>query len=326
MKSSIRTTLVLLASATLAACARDGATAPGGAASSVLPAVRRVVVISVDGLRGDAVGAMPALAALRDRALWTDSMQTVVPSLTVPGHLAMFTGRDVTAFGIRSNALDEAAGYALVMNGASTLFQWTHGAGGRSVALVTSSLVPTADLDAARSFLGIDQLEVLGSSLDEIRARAIAVATAADAPTLLFVHLPTVDYAGHTWGWIRADVAAAGGSDVLDDHYLDAARAADATIDAIRAALEAAIQNGDAALVVTADHGGGHGEHCVADIAATREHCTSQPGDLTIPFFLVAKEAPVGRLAGHPAITQVAASVGALLRLAVPERAGAAVR
>ena len=75
----------------------------------------------------------------------------------------------------------------------------------------------------------------------------------------------------------------------------------------------------------TADHGGGHGEHCVAGMVASREHCTSQPGDRTIPFILLVKGA-TGRLPGEPSITQVAGTVGALLRLDVPARAGAPVR
>src|SRR3954470_12924983 len=71
------------------ACTLD-ALGLGSGAASTLPAVNRVVVVSIDGLRGDAVSKMPALAALESRAAWTDSMQTVVPSLTVPGHLSMF--------------------------------------------------------------------------------------------------------------------------------------------------------------------------------------------------------------------------------------------
>ena len=325
MPSSTRSALALVAGALLVACARDGATAPGAAARTTLPAVRRVVLVSVDGLRADAVAAMPALSALRDRALWTDSMQTVVPSLTVPGHLTMFTGRDVTALGITTNTLDQSAGYELVMNGASTMFQWVRGIGGTSAALVASSLVPATDLETARSFLGVDQLGIVDGNLDDLRARALALATAADAPTLLFVHIPSVDYAGHDFGWIRSDTTAAGGADLLGARYLDAARAADGVVDAIRVALQPAIDAGDVALVVTADHGGGHGEHCVAGIVASREHCTSQPGDRTIPFVLLVKGAS-GRLRGEPSITQVAGTVGALLRLDVPARAGPPLR
>ena len=318
--------LGLVLCATLGACASDSATAPGTAAySGALPAVRRVVVVSIDGLRGDAVAAMPALSALEARAAWTDSMQTVVPALTVPGHLSMFTGRDVTTIGITSNTLDQQSGLALAMNGASTMFEWVKGAGGRSVALVAGSLVPASELESARAYFGLDEVTAVDGNLDDLRAKAIARATAPDAPTLLFVHIPTVDYAGHDFGWIRPD-ALDPSHDVLGAAYVDAARAADAVVGDLWRALQPAVDAGDVALIVTADHGGGHGEGCKASVAAYREHCTNSAADRTIPFVLVARDVAAGRLAGRPSITQVAPTVGRLLRVTVPARAGAALR
>ncbi|NUQ21111.1 MAG: hypothetical protein HOQ09_09140 [Gemmatimonadaceae bacterium] len=320
-------TLGLVLSATLVACASDGATAPGTAAyNGALPAVRRVVVISIDGLRGDAVQDMPNLVALRARGAWTDSMQTVVPSLTVPGHLAMFTGRDVTAFGVTSNTLDQQAGTALSMNGASTMFQWVKGAGGTSAALVASSLVPASQLEEARSYFGLDAVTAVDGNLDDLRTRAVASATSAYAATLLFVHIPTVDWAGHDYGWIRTDVGGVGGSDVLGDRYIAAARAADDVVGAVWRALQPAIESGEVALLVTADHGGGHGAGCKTGVPAAREHCTSDPADRTIPFLLLSRGAAIGRLAGRPTNTQVAPTVGRQLRVAVPSRAAAALR
>lgn len=318
--------LGLVLCATLGACASDAATAPGTAAySGALPAVKRVVVVSIDGLRGDAVSAMPVLAALTRRGAWTDSMQTVVPALTVPGHLSMFTGRDVTTIGITSNVLDQQSGVELAMNGASTMFEWVKGAGGRSVALVASSLVPPSQLESARAYFGLDEVTAVDGNLGDLRAKAVARATAADAPTLLFVHIPTVGYAGHDFGWIRAD-ASDPSRDVLGDAYLDAARAADAVVGDLWAALQPAVDAGDVAFVVTADHGGGHGEGCKVSVAAYREHCTNSAADRTIPFVLVARDVAAGRLAGRPSITQVAPTVGRLLRVTVPARAGSALR
>ncbi|HEX8849769.1 MAG TPA: alkaline phosphatase family protein [Gemmatimonadaceae bacterium] len=317
--------LGLVLCATLGACASDAATAPGTAAyDGALPAVKRVVVVSIDGLRGDAVSAMPALAALAQRGAWTDSMQTVVPALTVPGHLSMFTGRDVTTIGITSNTLDQQAGVELAMNGASTMFEWVKGAGGRSVALVASSLVPASQLESARAYFGLDEVTAVDGDLGDLRAKAIARATTTDAPALLFVHVPTVDYAGHDFGWIRTDASTS--RDVLGDAYLAAARAADAVVGDLWAALQPAVDAGEVAFIVTADHGGGHGEGCKVSVAAYREHCTNSPADRTIPFVLVARDVAAGRLAGRPSITQVAPTVGRLLRVTVPARAGSALR
>jgi predicted AlkP superfamily pyrophosphatase or phosphodiesterase len=280
-------------------------------------------VISIDGLRGDALQYMPNATALRARALWTDSMQTVVPSLTVPGHLSLFTGRDVTAFGITTNKLDQAAGLALVLNGATTMFQWVKSKGGTSAALVGKSLVAPADLEQARAFFGIDELHAVTANLDTLRDQAIALATRPNAPTLLFVHIPTVDFAGHDFGWIRPDAGTPGSGDVLGAEYLDAVRGADVVVDAIWKALQQSVDAGDVALIVTADHGGGHGEGCVAGIPASREHCTMHPADRTIPFMLLAKGVAGNRLAGQPTIVQVAPSVGKMLGASPSSGAGA---
>ena len=318
------TTLALLTGATLTACTSASSVAPGSTMN--LPSVHRVVVISIDGLRGDALQYMPAASALRGRAMWTDSMQTVVPSLTVPGHLSMFTGRDVTTLGITTNTLDQAAGLALVINGATTMFQWVKSIGGTSVALVGKSLVPPSDLEQARSFFGIDEVLSVTANLDTLRDQAITLATRPNAPTLLFVHIPTVDYAGHDFGWIRPGAATAAGGDVLGAEYLSAVRDADVVVDAIWKAIEQSVDAGDVALVVTADHGGGHGEGCVAGMPEAREHCTAAPEDRTTPFLLVAKGVPGRRLTGRPTIMQVAPSVAKMLGVSPPTASGIALR
>ena len=317
--------LALFACATLAACATDSSTAPGSTPTVPLPSVTRVVVISIDGLRGDALAYMPSASALRERAMWTDSMQTVVPSLTVPGHISMFTGRDVTAIGITSNTLDQSAGLALAINNATTMFQWVKTSGGTSAALVGESLVGASDLEQARAFFGIDEVHSVTSNLDTLRDRAIALATQPNAPTLLFVHIPTVDFAGHDYGWIRPDVSGAASGDVLGIEYLNAVRGADGVVSAVWHALEQSVDAGDVALVVTADHGGGHGEGCVAGMPAIREHCTSQSADRTIPFLLLAKGVSGQRLEGRPTIMQVAPSIARMLGAAPPKGSGVAL-
>src|SRR5688572_6554256 len=103
--AEIRAPCAILLAATIAFAAAGCGIAPGEPES--LPA-RRVVLVSIDGLRADALGEMPGLSALRERAQWTDSMLSVVPSVTVPGHLSLFSGRDVTAFGVTTNTLDES--------------------------------------------------------------------------------------------------------------------------------------------------------------------------------------------------------------------------
>ncbi len=305
--------LICVALATLS-CAESTAPRP-----SVLPAVRRVVVVSVDGLRGDALAQMPALSALAANGAWTDSMQTVIPSLTVPGHVSLFTGRDVTKLGITTNTLDASAGLALAINGATSMFQWTRNAGSTSAALVGTSILPATDVEQAKTFFGIDEVVSVGLDLGAIREQALTLLARSAPPTLTFVHIPTVDFAGHDHGWTPDGGASLGAE------YLAAVVAADAVIGEIITALRPAIDRGEVAVIVSADHGGGHGEGCAVGMPASREHCTAHPGDVTIPFVLVARELRTGRIGGRPTITQVAPTVARLLRLAAPRAVSAPV-
>lgn len=280
--------------------------------------VRRVVLVSVDGLRADALERMPALSALRARAQWSDSMMTVVPSLTVPGHLSLFSGRDVTTMGVSTNSLDESAAVALLVNGATSIFQWVRSSGGTSTAIIGGALVPVAQLATAKAFFGLDALIAAPEATRTIIDQAIAVAAGPTAPEMLFVHISAVDAAGHASGWIAANGA-------LTPAYAAAVADVDRELARLIATLEPAIAAGETALAITADHGGGHGDGCVAGIPATHEHCTAHEGDRRIPWLLVAQGVTPGRLAGRPAITQVAGTLANLLKISRPTQVGAAL-
>ena len=282
------------------------------------PPVHRVVLVTVDGLRADALAHMPALSALRARAQWSDSMQTVVPSLTVPGHLSLFSGRDVTTLGLTTNSLDETAALALLMNGATSIFQWVRSSGGTSTAIIGGSLVPPSQLETAKAFFGLNSLISAPEATSSIVNQAIGVATDASAPTILFVHISAVDAAGHSAGWVD-------GNGSLTAAYVAAVADVDAGLARLISALDPAIAAGEVALAITSDHGGGHGEGCVAGIAATHEHCTAHDADRRIPWLLVGASVTPGRLIGNPSITQGAATLANLLKITRPTQTGSAL-
>jgi arylsulfatase A-like enzyme len=299
-----RPTLVLALAAACALGACDAALPP-----TPHPTVARVVLVSVDGLRGDALAAMPTVAALAARGAWTDRMTTVVPAVTVPAHVSMLTGRDVTALGLRDNDVDSTAVLALIFAGASTVFDWTRGAGGTTHAVAGGTLVPPDMRDEAQLLFGVDSLAATDAAAEEIAGRAVEIATRATPPMLLFVHLPDADAAGHTSGWIDPGTS----PPALAAGYLAALQRVDDAIARLWQAVAAEVEAGRVAFVVTSDHGGGHGDGCVADIPAHREHCTAADGDRLVPFVLVARAVPPGRLADGARITQVGPTVGALL-------------
>ena len=280
------------------------------------PPVQRVVLVSIDGLRADALEHMPVLSALRARAQWSDSMMTVVPSLTVPGHLSMFSGRDVTTLGVTTNSLDESAALTLMLNGATSIFQWVRASGGTSTAIIGGALVPVSQLATAKAFFGLDALVAAPEATSSIVDQALTVAVDPAAPKMLFVHLSAVDAAGHALGWIDANGA-------LTTGYRAAAADVDTQLARLISALDPAIAAGQVALAITADHGGGHGNGCVAGIPAVQEHCTAHPGDRRIPWLLVAHGVSAGRLPGQPSITQIAPTLASLLRITRPNQTAA---
>jgi arylsulfatase A-like enzyme len=257
---------------------------------------------------------MPTLATLAQRAVWTDAMQTVLPALTLPAHLSMLSGRDVTEYGITQNTMDAGIAAVMRLNGMTPMFAWAHAAEMRSAAVAGMSLIPAAQRAEAQAFFGVDTLIATDGDAPALANAAIALLRADTSVRMMFIHFPDADFAGHTYGWI-------GGDGVHTAAYRAALARVDSAIASVWNEIATSVDAGHTALVVTADHGGGHGEGCNTGEAPTHTHCTAHPGDHLIPFVLVARDATPGRIAGETTITQVAPTVGALLGLPIPERA-----
>jgi predicted AlkP superfamily pyrophosphatase or phosphodiesterase len=314
--------LLALALAALSAC--SDAAAPTGETAPALRA-SRVVLVSVDGLRADALSHMPQLRSLAATGTWTDAMRTVLPSLTVPGHLSMLSGRDVTTFGINTNSLDSTAAIRFVFGGATTVFEWVRAAGMHADAVAGASLVAPELVSSAQSFFSVDTMVATDLDANAVTTSALARLADGTPPDLLFVHYPDADVAGHDHGWIVPGVPAANGGDSLGTQYIAAVARIDAAIATLHAALAAEIAAGHTALIVTADHGGGHGEGC-SELPSYREHCSSATADITVPFILVARDAPALQLTTVPTVQQVAPTIAAMLGVAKPRAATEGMR
>jgi predicted AlkP superfamily pyrophosphatase or phosphodiesterase len=246
---------VFLAAALLAAAACARAPEP---AAPALPAARvpHVVVVSVDGLRPDALAAAPAPNLLRLAAEGAAAREarTVLPSRTLPSHASMLTGLSPAAHGITWND-DRVRREGRV--GVPTVFSLLEEAG-----------VPTA------AFFGKSKLRHLilpGAPAVARGPRGDAVALAPEIvaevehhlrfhrPAFLFVHLSDPDLAGHGFGWMRGP-------------YRWGVRRSDAAVERIRRAAVEAF-GGRVVLIVTSDHGG-HG----------RDHGSAAPEDVLIPW------------------------------------------
>jgi predicted AlkP superfamily pyrophosphatase or phosphodiesterase len=209
------------------------ATAP---ATKPVPAVRRVILISVDGLRPDLIfrGGCIHIAALLDSGTFTLWARTCDVPFTLPSHASMLTGVKPSRHGIEENEyrLDHFPAVPTLFDaarekGLSTAF--VAGKGKLKVLCRPGSV--THDLAE-------DQPD------DEVADRAVALLKT-HRPELMVVHFRGVDYGGHFGEW---------GS----PKQIAALRPIDDGVGKIVAAVDAADGGlaGETVILLTADHGG----------------------------------------------------------------------
>jgi arylsulfatase A-like enzyme len=307
--TSLRNTLLALAALVVAGCA-ELKMAP---VTEYPATAQRVILVSLDGVRADALPHLPTVLALTQRGVWTDAMQTVVPALTLPAHLSMLSGRDVTQYGITQNAMDAGVAAVMRINGITPMFAWARASEMRSAAVAGMSLIPPSQRALAQAFFAVDTLVATDGDAPPLVGAAIALLRADTSVRMMFIHFPDADFAGHSYGWI-------GDGGAHTAAYRAALARVDSAIATLWSEIAPSVDAGHTALIVTADHGGGHGVGCNTGEIPTHTHCTAHPGDRLVPFVLVARDAAHGRLTGELAITQVAPTVGALLGLPIPER------
>jgi predicted AlkP superfamily pyrophosphatase or phosphodiesterase len=252
---------------------------------------RHVILVSIDGLRADAIEASNArtLTRLLAEGSGTLSAQTILPSKTLPSHASMLTGVVPATHGITWNS-DETDEYGVVS--VPTIFQLAHEAGYRTAAFFSKKkfnhLIIEGSLDEVRvpRFGLVPASRTVGEAIQYMRR---------EQPNLLFVHIAEADFMGHRIGWMSMP-------------YRWGVREADAAVGALLEAAKKTYGADNFTLIVTADHGG-HG----------RDHGTDATTDTTIPWISYGQ----GIRPGHPITGQVhtmdtAATVLRVLGVPVP--------
>ena len=230
-------------------CGGSDPTAPSVQATPTPPPpAPRVLVLSVDGLRPDAIfaAATPAIRELVARVSSTMAAQTINPSNTLPSHVSMLTG--VTPAVHRVTWDDYLPGNGRLT--VQTVFTAAKLAGKRSAMVVGKekfqTLKDAGSLDAA-VFTPMGDQVVANQAILQIDAGF----------DLVFVHFADVDLTGHDKQWMSAA-------------YLERVSQADAAIGRILRAVPSHMT-----VILSADHGGsglGHG--------------TSNPLHMTIPWVI----------------------------------------
>lgn len=221
-----------------------------------IPAVRHVVIISIDGLRPDRLllADAPVLHGLIKTGSYSMWARTTAVAVTLPSHTSMLTGVTPRKHKIEWNhdlPLKEPV-YPFV----PTIFEMATKAGLSAVLIAGKSKLDPLNKPGtlAHAFLppgeNGDNPLVIAETLKAIAQRM---------PDLLFIHLPDVDSVGHKHGWGSPEQDAAIG-------------ASDRQIGEVVAALDRMGVRENTVFIISADHGGAglsHG-HVGVDDARSR--------------------------------------------------------
>jgi arylsulfatase A-like enzyme len=260
-----------------------------------------LIVISIDGLRPDAISRYPArtLERLLREGAYTLTAQTIYPSKTLPSHTSMLTGLPPSEHGILwNNDQTEARGVVT----ATTIFELAKARGLSTAAFFSKSkfhhLRKPGTLDHSEAPSGLNFL--MATETVEATVRYLKH----ERPHLLFVHIAEPDYAGHTIGW-------------MSFVYGWAVRRADGAVARVLQAADETFGPGNYTAIITSDHGG-HG----------RTHGTEDPRDMTIPWIAWGRGVLSGEITARQVRTMDTAATAAwLLGVEVPANwAGRPVR
>lgn len=212
-----------------------------------------VIVVSIDGLRPDAIAKYGAttLQRLMREGSYTLEAQTILPSKTLPSHVSMLTGVEPAVHGVTWNTdLTDEHGTLPV----PTVFTLARDAGQHTAAFFSKAkfhhLQAPGSLHhtqaPSRTWAPYDAQRTVGDAVRYLREHQ---------PNLLFVHLGEPDYAGHMMGY-------------MSWYYGANVRLADRALGQLVAAADAEYGRDGYTLIVTSDHGGqgrGHGSDHALD-------------------------------------------------------------
>lgn len=241
----------LTVTATLTTTPTEIATQSPTLTPTFTPSARRVVIISIDGLRPDAIlpAPMTNLVTLMQSGAFSLGAGTVFPSITLVAHSSMLGGVCPSKHGVFWNEYYPERGYAR----GTDLFDLAHAA-----ELETMMYVGKEKMRHITEPSSLDRFVYINDS-DSVLMGSL-VANFPQDFGILFIHLLATDLAGHEAGW-------------MSPYQISVIRQADAALGMLFAELDARNLRGETLIIVTSDHGGVGGGHG-----------TDSREDMTIPW------------------------------------------
>ena len=201
--------------------------------------VKRVLIISYDGMRPDAIAAapMPNLLKLMDSGAYTfTTARTIDYPATSPSHASMLSGLCMEKHGVIYNKYFKYMGYSKGVD----IFDLAHAAGMRTVMIVSK--------DKLRQMAEPETTDVFEVRYGEPAVAREVVAQIPSGFDLMFIHFAGADNRGHKYGWMSGE-------------QLKVLREGDAALGEILAALDENNLREGTLIIVTADHGGHDKNH-----------------------------------------------------------------
>ncbi len=246
------------------------------------PPPPRVALISIDGLRPDALteSNAPGILALAARGAYTFRALTIYPSTTLPSHASMLTGLEPIGHGIDFDEYRET--FQLK---SPTVPALVHAAGKRSLMVVGKDKFRQLNVGSNDGYVCATRGDV-----DVANEAIVQIQNGFD---FLFVHFPGVDAVGHASGWMSPE-------------YIAQIKETDAAVSRLIGSLPVGTT-----IILTADHGG-----------QLKTHGTQQALDMTIPWIIIGPKVTRRGLLTRPIRTvDTAVTVLGLLSVAAPRDA-----
>jgi predicted AlkP superfamily pyrophosphatase or phosphodiesterase len=255
-----------------------------------LPKVERVLIVSFDGLRPDAIedANMETVLSLMENGAYTLSAQTISPSLTLPAHASMLVGTCPAKHIVRWNLYVPQNGYAL----GTDIFDLARAVDLRTVMVVAKEkLRQVTEPTSTDYFAFIDKTDRIEDFSTVLR---LALNQISEGFGLMFVHFGEGDIEGHASGWMtRAQLGV----------YEREDRGLGSMIQTLK-------DNGlyeTTLIIVTSDHGG-----------HDSTHGTDLPEDMTIPWVISGPGIVPGELQTQVHTMDTAATAAFALGLPIP--------
>ncbi|MEW6404911.1 MAG: alkaline phosphatase family protein [Chloroflexota bacterium] len=272
---------------------QDGPATVTPAPTTPADSIQRVLIVSFDGLRPDAIEKAPMnnLIEFMQSSAYTLNAQTIFPSTTLPSHSSMLLGTCVARHHVIWDEYLPVNGFARGVD----LFDLAHAASLRTVMIVGKEKLrqisepSSTDIFEAYDFTGLKTHEM---AEERITPRAVEEIEAGFG--LMFVHFPSADLVGHKEGWMSIQ-------------QLSTLRKADVFFGELLTALDENELRASTLIIVSSDHGG-----------HDTTHGLDVPEDMTIPWIISGPGIRPMQLTTDVQTMDTAVTVAHALRLPIP--------